>query len=253
MITVVVKCKNEERNLREMLTSIENFSDSVIVIDDGSTDLTIDIANSFGARVIPAISHNGQIDLLDRQGFLEVNSGWILRMDADERLTPELEKELRRLHDLNVHDGVLFARSNVIFGKPLRHGGWFESNRLGFFKSSSWSRNWDCKMHSQVPVSGKLYEIPKTRAYMLHEDYQSVTQFIERTLLRYSAVEAFERSSNVKLIDFCKNPLRKFLGKYFIRKGFRDGQQGFVIALLLAIYELLILLQIWDRNRRKLQ
>lgn len=249
MITVVVKCKNEEANLVQMFASVKDFADRVIVIDDLSTDKTVDIAHEHGALVYSAWKHNGQIDLLDKQGFSLVNQGWILRMDADERLTPQLAIELKRLQMSNTCEGVRFARLNVLFGKALRHGGWFESNRLGFFRASSWDRNWNCTMHSQVPVFGRILEISKNRAFMIHEDYTSVAQFIERTLLRYSSVEAVERFCQVKTFHFFLFPIRKFLGRYFFRKGFMDGSQGLVAAILLATYELLILLQIWDMNR----
>jgi glycosyltransferase involved in cell wall biosynthesis len=249
LITVVVKCKNEEKNLAEMLATITTIADKVIVIDDLSTDKTAKIAKEFGATVLPAIAHNGQIDLLDKQGFMKVEHGWILRMDADERMTPELETELKRIYSSNVYDAVSFARSNILFGKALRYGGWFENNRIGFFKASSWDRNWNCMMHSQVPVTGNIFEIPKNRAYMIHEDYASVSQFIERTLLRYSSVESVERNFSVKPFHFFLLPIRIFFGKLIIRKGYKDGIHGIVVAYLLGVYELLILLQIWDKNR----
>ena len=250
MITVVVKCKNEEKNIVEMLASVKDFADRVIVIDDSSTDSTIEIAKKHGALVLSGIKHNGQIDLLDKQGFLEVEHGWILRMDADERLTPELATELNKLRALDLYEGVKFARSNLFFGKALRHGGWFESNRVGFFKASSWDRNWNCMMHSQVPIIGNVIEVSKKSAYMIHDDYASVSQFIERTLLRYSAVESQERNNEVKLFHFFIFPSKKFAGRYIIRKGYKDGAHGLVVAILLGTYELLILLQIWDRNRK---
>jgi glycosyltransferase involved in cell wall biosynthesis len=251
LITVVVKCKNEEANLEKMLASVKGFADKVVVIDDLSTDRTVEVAKQHGALVFSALRHNGQIDLLDKQGFLHVEQGWILRMDADERLTPQLASELKRLQSSNTCEAVRFARSNMLFGKALRHGGWFESNRVGFFKASSWDRNWNCVIHSQVPVFGKVLEISKNHAFMIHEDYTSVAQFIERTLLRYSAVESTERHYDVKVFHFFLFPIRKFLGRYFVRKGFMDGVQGLVVAILLANYELLILLQIWDKNRSR--
>lgn len=251
MITVVSKCKNESSNIREMLASVKNFADEIIIVDDFSTDDTALIAQEFGARVITAVEHSGQIDILDKQGFLQVEDGWILRMDADERLTPALMAELQRLYKLNSFDGIKFARANYLFGKALKHGGWFESNRIGFFRASSWDQNWNPKMHSQVPLHGKIYVVPKNKAFMIHEDYQSIAQFIERTLLRYSAVEALERSFEVKFFHLLLLPARKFFGRYIIRKGFKDGTHGLVAALLLSIYELLILMQIWDGNRRK--
>lgn len=249
MITVVCKCKNESKNIAKMILSVRGFADQVLIVDDSSDDNSVAIAQSLGAKVIEGINHNGYIDLLDKQGFLAVDSGWILRMDADERLTSSLADLLYEASNNDSIDGVMFARLNFLFGKSLKHGGWFESNRMGFFRCEKWDREWKCEMHSQVPVDGRIIVIPKNQAHMIHDDYQSVSQFIERTLYRYSEVESRERNLRFRLWQLFYFPLRKFLGKYFVRQGYRDGIHGFAIAIMLAIYECLILLQIWDKQR----
>ena len=249
MITVVSKCKNESNNISKMILSVLGFADRVLIVDDSSEDDTVAIARSLGAHVLNAEVHNGFIDLLDKQGFLAVDSGWILRMDADERLTPELAEKLFQLSKIDSVDGVVFARLNILFGKSLRHGGWFESNRMGFFRTESWNRDWKCEIHSQVPVKGRIVVIPKNEAHMIHDDYQNISQFIERTLHRYSEVESRERNIQFRSWQLFYGPSRKFLGRFILRKGFKDGLHGLVIALLLAMYECLILLQVWDRQK----
>ena len=249
MITVVSKRKNESKNISQMILSVHGFADRVLIVDDSSEDDTVAIARSLGAHVLTAEVHNGFIDLLDKQGFLAVDNGWILRMDADERLTPELAEKLYKLSKIESVDGVVFARLNIMFGKSLRHGGWFESNRMGFFRSESWNRDWKCEIHSQVPVNGRIRVIPKNEAHMIHDDYQNVRQFIERTLYRYSEVESRERVVKFRSWQLLYRPSRKFFGRFFLRHGFKDGLHGLVIALLLAIYECLILLQVWDRQK----
>ena len=250
MITVVSKCKNEAKNIAKMILSVRGFADRIVIIDDSSEDDTVAIGRSLGAHVLIGEAHNGNINLLDKQGFLTVEEGWILRMDADERLTPELANRLSKISKNVSINGVVFARLNFLFGKSIRHGGWFESNQLRFFRAESWNRDWTCELHSQVPVNGRIQVIPKHEAHMIHEDYQSVSQFIERTLYRYSEVESRERNIEFSSWQLFFEPLRKFIGRFFIRRGFKDGQHGLVIALLLAMYECLILLQIWDRQKR---
>lgn len=246
---MVCKCKNESKNIEGMIRSVINFADQIVIVDDASEDNTVSIATKLGAKIVKGEIHHGHIERLDKQGFLTCTSGWILRMDADERLTPELQSVLSEISVNTEITGVKFARLNMFFGKPLKYGGWFESNRMGFFRTESWDREWDCLLHSQVPVNGKVITIPKEKAYIIHLDYERIEQYIERTLYRYSGIEAVERKTHVKAWHLIWYPLKKFFGRLIIRKGYKDGIHGLIVSLLLATYEMLILMQIWDNNR----
>ena len=98
-------------------------------------------------------------------------------------------------------------------------------------------------LHSQVPVTGPIAKIPKEKAFMVHLDYFSFKQFVKRSILQYAATEARQRylagvrPNGIKMVIL---PLRKFFGRFVIRRGFRDGNAGFVAAVSLAIYEFII-------------
>ena len=253
-ITAVIKAKDEERQIVEAVESALRLASRVLVIDDNSADATATLAWAAGAEVIPAIAHHGQIDLLDKQGFMLVEDGWIVRMDADERLTDELIGELRRIVHSGVSASAEYARLNHMFGAAVRHGGWFLPHQRGFFRADSWSRDWDAHMHTQVPVTGLIETIAPSRAWMIHLDYDDIATFVRRSLSGYAAVEAremFESGVKFRLGGLLVEPWKRTFGRYFIRQGYRDGLRGLVLAGLLGAYDIAKWSFLWELEKNE--
>lgn len=248
-ITAVIKAKNEQNQIAKAIESALTIADQVLVIDDNSTDATASIAELLGARVMRGVEHFGQIDKLDYQGFTQVSEGWILRMDADERMTPELCEVLKNMSMREDVSGVKYARKYYMFGDFVHFGGWLRSDTLGFFRADKWDKNWECNLHSQVPVFGRIETISSKQGCMIHLDYDRLETFIHRTLRGYAFVEATEKVNNgmrFNIFRLFMKPSKKFIGRFFVRAGFRDGSRGLVVAILLALYEVLIELYMWD-------
>lgn len=252
-VTAVIKARNEERQIAEAIRSARLLADEVIVVDDASTDRTAELSRAEGAVVIDGRRGNGDINELDKQGFAAASGQWALRLDADERLTPELATTLHARMDGDLCDAVAYPRRNVMFGDWPRHGGWFVSDQVRFFRLTAYDRSWNADLHSQVPVDGRIVYLPTDARYAaLHLDYDSVTQFCERTLWRYAAVEAAERyrdGQRFTAVAAIVRPVRKFVGRFVVRRGFLDGPRGLVLAVLLAAYEAVIQCQLWDLER----
>ena len=251
-ITVVIKARNEEGQIAEAIASANLITSEVIVVDDSSSDGTVRIATEVGAKVISGIQHGGMIDKLDYQGFSMVRDGWILRMDADERITSDLARELiASVSDTKV-SAVSYARLNFMFGEFVKHGGWFRPNTVGFFRADAWDKSWDCSLHSQVPIVGSIKSIDPSSAFMLHLDYLNIREFVVRSLSNYAHFEAVElkkQGKELRVIEIIFKPLRRFVGRYFLRLGFLDGFRGFWLASLLAVYDFLTLAYLWDLSR----
>ncbi|MCC7259713.1 MAG: glycosyltransferase family 2 protein [Alphaproteobacteria bacterium] len=254
-ITAVIKARNEARQIGDCIASLNGFATHILVVDDASTDDTAARAQAAGATVIPAQSQAGRIDELDRLGFTQVDEGWILRLDADERMTPTLAEKLKAIAANDNAHGVWFARMNILFGGWVRHGGWFLPNQLRFFRADAWDKNWDCAPHSHPQVTGAVLTLPAREEYAtLHLNYDSIPQFVERTLLRYARLEAETRYAHGERFSAWKllgRPLRRFCGRYIIRQGFRDGARGLILAGLLAAYDFLIAANLWDLARQE--
>lgn len=254
-ITAVAKAKNEARQIADCIESVKNLATEVIVVNDMSEDDTAGIARRLGARVVDAESKDGMINELDKIGFEAASGDWILRIDADERMTPTLARRLREVAESGRYAGVRFARKNIMFGGWVKHGGWFRSDQLRFFRADAWDRGWQFEdIHSQVPVRGDILTLPaKPALATIHLDYDSVCQFVKRTLFGYARTEAEVMiCSGVRFSPFrlVFKPLKRFIGRYLVRQGFRDGWRGLILAALLAAYDVCIEANLWDLERR---
>lgn len=253
LISAIIKARNEEQNIPDCIASLRGFADEIIVVDDASTDATVRIATECGAHVVPGVDHGGLINELDRQGFVLARGAYILRLDADERLTPGLATLLKEVAATGQYAGVKYARLYWFFGGWLFHGGWFRSEQLGFFRADAWDRTWNCDIHSQVPVVGEVLRLEADPdSCMLHLDYDSVTEFVNRSLRDYARLEAHERlrdGYHFSPLRLMKAVARRSLGRYLLRAGYKDGGRGAVVAGLLGAYEVCVAAYAWEMRR----
>ena len=253
LVSAVIKAKDEELNIAECIDSLSTLVDEVLVIDDGSTDETATLAKRAGAVVVRGHDHQGVINRLDKQGFERASGRYILRLDADERLTIGLAATLREIAAEGHYAGVRYPRRYYFFGGWLDHGGWFKSEQLGFFRRDSWDREWNCDLHSQVPVRGPILTLPvAVDRCMLHYDYMTVGEFVDRSLLRYAKSEALERlrdGDTFSSATTARRVARRSLGRYLRHRGYKDGARGAVVAGLLGAYEMCVAAYMWDAER----
>jgi glycosyltransferase involved in cell wall biosynthesis len=253
-VTAVIPAKNEEHQIAEAIRSAFLLADSVLVIDDDSQDGTARVAIEQGAKVIKGCEHGGFIDKLFHFGFAQVDDGWILRLDADERVTEGLARELRKVMAEGKFVGASFARLHYMFGAPVFFGGWFKPFQVGFFRADSWDRSWKAGLHSQVPLKGETRVIPPALGHTIHYDYETIEQFIQRSLVSYARSEAaqkFEAGLRFKSGDLLIKPWVKFFGRFFVRKGYKDGERGMVLAALLAAYEIAVACFLWQLSKKE--
>ncbi|SOC20402.1 glycosyltransferase family 2 protein [Rhodobacter maris] len=255
-VTVAVPVKNEEGNLAKCLDRLGRFSE-IVVIDSGSTDRTCDIARKFGARVVN-FKWNGQYPK-KRNWFLmneELNTPWVLFVDADEYLDDafcdELEQAVRR-EDV---DGYYLGYDNYFLGKALHHG--LEQRKLALFRvgralfekidEDHWS-TLDMEIHEHPIVEGKIGQI-STR--IDHRDYKGFAHFIDKHLAyakweayRYNRLrqtpEAWEHFTGRQKFKYTNlerwwYPWFYFLFTYVVKRGFLDGGAGFQYSAYKAWY-----------------
>lgn len=255
-ISAVIKARNESHQIVACIDSLRSLCSEIIVVDDQSDDSTAELASAAGARVVPARSHDGYINVLDRVGFDAAEGEWILRLDADERMPASLASRLSQLAQQPGVAGVRFARRNVMFGDWPRHGGWFVADQLRFFRRSAWSRDdtrWELDLHGHPRIEGRVVTLPaEPELATLHLDYDAVPAFAHRSLERYARTEAmlqFHDGQRFSVRRLLVLPVRRFVGRYVVRRGFRDGTRGLVLAILLALYDIMIQLNLWDLER----
>lgn len=226
-ISLVVVTKNEALNIQRCLSSAQNLVAEMLVIDSGSQDATCNLAEQMGARVLvhPWQGFGPQ----KAYGARQAQYDWILSLDADEALSPELVDELKRqFASLDPQVGYDFARKSFHFKRWIRHGGWYPDRQLRLFhrKHSMWN---EAPIHEKVECQSRQgFQNP-----ILHWVFRDLAHQIE-TNNRYSSLQAeelFAKGSRFSYLKFIFKPFSKFIECYFLKLGFLDGKPGFIIAM----------------------
>jgi glycosyltransferase involved in cell wall biosynthesis len=244
-LSVAIITLNEEENLARTLASVR-FADEIVVVDSGSTDRTVEIARSFGAKVFSeawagfAAQKNSAID--------QCEGTWVLSLDADEELTEELQTEIRNMLEADAQilpqvDGYRLRLRHVFLGRWMRYGGYYPDMKLRLFRritDSGAAHFTDRPVHESVRVDGRVEAMKKD---FLHHGYPNLEIYLEH-MNRYSALGARIVAAKGKLsrswAAFCWNvaavPQLTFAWNYVFRLGFLDGREGLLLHLYHSAY-----------------
>jgi glycosyltransferase involved in cell wall biosynthesis len=248
LLSVVVITHNEEANIARTLSSVaslvSNRTGEIIVVDSGSTDRTVEIAKSFGAKVFEepwkgfAAQKNSAID--------KASADWILSLDADEELSPEAQNFVSLFlatKELDQPNGVFFARRNYFLGRWIRYGGFYPDKKLRLFRKGC-GRFENRLVHEDVVLSPGLstydpsLDGTRTAIDILHHAYPTLSSYIDH-MNRYSSLGAqmaTEKGRRSGPVDIVLRPIATFLYNYVIRLGFLDGREGLLLHLNHAVY-----------------
>lgn len=250
-LTVVINTKNEESNLGRCLNSLKSLDKQILVVDMGSTDQTVKIATEFGATVLNYEKDYGFADPARNFAFSKVETDWILVLDADEELSPELITYLIAKVESPTADVYFLPRKNRFFGQWVKHAGWWPDYNPRFFRTGYLS--WPGRVHGAPEVKGRTEYVPaQEKLAIIHHNYQSVGHFIEK-LNRYTSLAAQGLSLNeiktpISSAQALDRFFSEFLRRYLGQAGWEDGVLGTGVSLLQATYELTTLLKVWELN-----
>jgi (heptosyl)LPS beta-1,4-glucosyltransferase len=247
-ISVVINTHNEESNLKRCLQSIIDFADEIVVVDQNSSDKTVEIAKKFGAKIFKH-PHTRIVEPARNFALSKASSDWIFIIDADEEASLELLARLKKIAQEGNADYVLIPRKNLIFGKWLRHSRWWPDYNIRFFKKGKVS--WDEKIHS-IPITlGEGEEIPaEENLALIHYNYTSVDQYLERNAryAQFRASQLIKEGYHFSVEDLIRKPVNEFLSRYFEGEGYKDGLHGLILAGLQSFSEFLVYLKIWEKE-----
>jgi len=245
-ISAVVIAKNEQRHIGECLAHLR-WADEIVVVDSFSADETVRLAEAAGATVYqrPFLSFPRQ-----RNTALALASGdWVFFADADERVTPELGAEVRAV--VAAGDGAIrpriagywVPRNNIIWGRWIRHGGWYPDYQLRLLRRGRATYDERRDVHEVVNLDGDAGYLGHT---IVHHNYDGLRQFLAKQD-QYAALEAramFRAGTRPRLRNYVLQPLRESHRRYVQLHGYRDGLHGFVLAALLGYYKLVTYLKL---------
>jgi glycosyltransferase involved in cell wall biosynthesis len=286
LISAVIITHNEEANLARTLESVKplvaNHQGEVIVVDSGSTDRTVEIAESHGAKVF--LEEWKGYAAQKSSAIEKATGGWILSIDADEELdSPLCEAILATLgslermarlaqqsdaHPFLVQDanaeigeylqgksspklaGFWISRKNHFLGRWIKHGGFWPDPKLRLFRRGS-GRFRDRSVHETVQVDGETARL--TQGALIHHSYPTLSEYIDH-MNRYSSLGAemvvAQGRQNFPVLNIVVRPLLTFFYNYVFRLGFLDGRQGLLLHLYHSGYVSWKYAKAWELSRR---
>lgn len=225
-LSVIIITKNEALNIRDCIESVK-WADEIIVVDSGSTDDTLAICREFTPHVYThdwpgfGIQKNRALDYAKKD--------WVLSIDADERVTPELRIEIEAAMRDGKVQGYELPRLSSFCGRFMRHSGWYPDYVLRLFKRGS-ARFSDNLVHERLILNGKAERL---KCLLLHYAFENLEEVLHKTN-QYSTAGAqmqFQRGRDSSLTGAVLRGLWSFVRSYVLRAGFLDGREGFILAV----------------------
>jgi glycosyltransferase involved in cell wall biosynthesis len=247
-LTVIIPCKNEREHLAACIASAKLVAADVLVADSGSTDGSLEIARALGCRVIER-EYRTSGDFKN-WAIPQAANEWVLILDADERITPELAAEISRTLQRPQHDGYHIRRLNHFLGHPVRFGPWRNDSCLRLFRRDE-GRYVGPTDHAEVEIA--TGRVGWLRERLIHYTCTTYEQYLPK-LQRYAAVQAevwHRKGRRTNLAQMLlRGPLR-FLQGYVVRFGFLDGLAGLQVCALVAYLSYLKHAWLWEIQNSK--
>jgi len=242
-ISVCIVTFNEEDRILECLESVR-WADEIIVVDSFSTDRTVEYARRFTDRIIqrPWPGHVAQKNFALDQAQCD----WVLCVDADERVSPELAAEIQDvLRAPDRHEvGYTMPRKTFYLGRWIRHGGWYPDRKLRLVRRGT-ARWGGTDPHDRLHVRGPVEAL---KGDLLHYTYRDISDHL-RTIDRFTSIaarEIHEAGGRHPLIRMLLHPPARFLRMYLLQFGFLDGVPGLLVAVLGSYYVFLKYAKVWE-------
>jgi glycosyltransferase involved in cell wall biosynthesis len=237
---------NEEARIGRALESV-SFAEEIVVIDGGSSDGTVRIAESMGARV-EIKPWPGDFAVQLGRALEAARCEWVFRLDSDEVVTPELAAQIQEA--IRRPGGVLgyrVPRKNHFLGKWIRHGGWWPDPQIRLVRRDQATVRGG-PVHESLHVPGPLVDLSGA---LEHDTHPTIASSLDR-LLRYSRLLAPDRARRRRIgaAQLLLHPFAAFFRKYIVQSGWRDGVHGLLIAVIHAMVKFAVYAQAWEIQKR---
>lgn len=235
-LSVLIITKNEEDNIEDCIRSVFDWAEEVVIVDDESTDRTREIASKFTDKVI--------IKKMENEGkhrnwaYTQARNEWVLSLDADEKVTEELKEEISlALKDNAIYTGFSIPLRNYIGDYWVRYGGWYPASKLRLFKKDKFKYE-EVEVHPRALLEGQEGHLTKD---IIHKGYPDLEHFFA-SLNRQTTLEAkkwinTQRRMSLGIIIW--RTIDRFIRSFFVKKGYKDGFIGFMIAFFASLYQIM--------------
>lgn len=243
-LSAAVITLNEEEKIRRCLESL-SFADEIVVVDSGSTDNTVRIAESMGARTV---FHEWEGHIQQKNFAIDQTRGeWVLSLDADEIVSPELREEILKVLKNTRADGYAAPRLVYYINRWIRHGGWYPARKVRLFRRDRgrWGGE---NPHDRIILQGRRENL---RGDIYHLSFDDISDHL-RTINSFTDIAAAERAARgarAGWFSMAARPPAAFFKMYVLKLGFLDGVPGLIAAGLSAYHVFCKYAKIWEKTR----
>lgn len=231
-LSVIITTFNESHNIRAVLESVR-WADEIMIVDSFSSDDTVQIAKTYTDFVVQR-RYTGPADQKN-WAIPQVKNDWILLLDADERVTPELKHEIQGWlnKDSIPFDAFWIGRQNYFMGKKIRYSGWQGDAVIRFFRRDTCRYN-DKQVHEEIMTEG--IRVGRLKAKMDHFTFVDSNHFLDkmRRYADWSAKDYLSKTPKVTYFHLFFKPLFRFFKHFIFQKGFLDGKTGLIVSAIMA-------------------
>ncbi|HNW39741.1 MAG TPA: glycosyltransferase family 2 protein [Candidatus Omnitrophota bacterium] len=246
-LSVMILTKNEEACIAQCLESVQ-WADEIIVVDDESTDRTVEIVKQYNTKIF---FRKMDIEGKHRNwGYAQAKNPWVLSLDADERVTPELKLEIEQAIESAEFAAYDIPLRNYISNYWVKHGGWYPASKVRLFQKDKFKYE-EAKVHPRAFIDGPCGHL---KADIIHLGYPDLEHFLN-SVNRQSTLEAqkwIETGRKMTLLWATWRAIDRFFRRYIRKQAYKDGMYGFVIAYFDTLYQILSYVKFLEmRNRIK--
>lgn len=250
-LSVIITTRNEEKNIKDCLNSVVSWVDEIILVDDNSSDKTVEIAREFEKVKIFIREMKDGFGPQKNFALSKATSEWILSIDADERIGEDLKEEIIQKIQNSEYDGYLLRRVNYVFGELWDDG---KAMNLRLFKREKGIFS-DASVHEKVILDGRVGYL-NSPLYHYSDSLSTVKNYINIYLNDYTdktASDLYKTGKRITKINvfyfFIIKPFIIFIWKYLIKKYFKRGIRGLIMAEFVAIAYLISYIKLWELQR----
>ncbi|MDP8230532.1 MAG: glycosyltransferase family 2 protein [Candidatus Gorgyraea atricola] len=234
-LSAVIITRNEETNIKECLESVR-WADEIVVVDDDSTDRTVEIAQGYTDRIF-----HRKMDIEGRHrnwAYSQARNTWVLSLDADERVTPELRKEIQEtISNAGNFEGFIIPRRNYIGNYWVKYGGWYPSGQLKMFRKDKFY--WEeAEVHPRAFLGTPAGRLKND---IIHYSYKNFEDFVNK-MNKQTTLEAAKwvrDKRGMSLGRALRRTCDRFLRTFFRKKAYKDGLIGFMVSIFAGLYQIL--------------
>jgi len=248
MLSVIIIAKDEEKMIGGALSSVSWADEVIVAVDPRTKDKTAQIARKFKAKVL----HLAKVgNFSSRKNFVhkKASYSWVLYLDADERITPKLASEIKKVITKGKNEdekaAFVIPRRNILLGKEMKHGGWWPDGVLRLIKKDA-LEGWEGELHEQPRIIGKIGEL---KNYMIHISHRSLSEMLAKTN-DWSEIEArlmFEAGHpKMTVLRFLSAMFREFCYRGIVKLGFLDGTVGVIEIIYQVFSRFISYAKLWE-------